>query len=238
MKCDHFGPPLQSKKPNWVHVLCVTSLSKYEQPHITVSHKQRASPKLRSLQKTPVSLSLWGENCVGHFCLLGFSLRCPCLLEWKWPFSREVLEHNRTRSFHFTREENAMRAKTPCVRLHMDAFAWPYARAFVCAAVLEWERTTLRSKFPLALRQSFPTTLSRCQKLQTRNSAGKKVFLLPPLAHHATLQPTFPISLLISRVIVLYHLAMVYCSAKPFTPTTVRVLVFCRAPKLRPVTSA
>lgn len=57
----------KNRSPNWIHVLHVTSGFKNEHPHITVSQKAYGNRKPRHLwclQRTPVSLSPRGGNCV------------------------------------------------------------------------------------------------------------------------------------------------------------------------------
>lgn len=74
--CKHIQYNQFERSPNWIHVLCVTSFFKNEHPHITVSQNAYGNRKPRHLwclERTPVSLSPRGENCVASLFVRVFT---------------------------------------------------------------------------------------------------------------------------------------------------------------------
>lgn len=141
-------------------MLRLTSSFKNEHPHITVSQKclwkQKALALVMPGERTPVSLSPRGENCVASLFVRFFTslltstqIKMTIQSEGSEAQSRPPLH-----LFHFMRIENAMSAKKKvCIWLLevvcvcVNASISPCSESEVVFGTRE--RTTLRSKFPL-----------------------------------------------------------------------------------------
>ena len=167
------GSPAKHKSPNWIHVLCITTLFKYDHPRTDVSQNaygNRAPAFVMPTEDTGVFVSVLGENCAARL-FVGFFTSLLMSAQIKWPFTPSALEHGGPESYSLSRE-----TKRQCdLQLCSKRLLWVCLHAHVCVCVCtytcmyaffhaqclkwfsEWERTTLRSKLTLLLsNQDFP----------------------------------------------------------------------------------